>query len=69
MHVVWRVLKWAGIVLLIVLALVLAIALWPASTSGLASSPRPNTSYERVLRELETTRARGAQPRCHRSPV
>ena len=57
MHVVWRVLKWAGIVLLILLALVLAIALWPASTSGLASSPRPNTSYEGVLRELETTRA------------
>ena len=57
MRVVGRVLKWAGIVLLVLLAVVLAIALWPASTSGLASSPSPVTSYARALAELEAIRA------------
>ncbi len=58
MRVVGRALKWVGIALLIVLAVVLAIALWPASTDGLASTAKPVMSYERVLGEIEAIRAR-----------
>jgi pimeloyl-ACP methyl ester carboxylesterase len=56
MRVVARVLKWVGIAVLIVLAVVLAIALWPASTDGLASSPKPVTEYRAAMAELAAIR-------------
>ena len=31
-------------------------ALWPASTGGLASNPRPETDYEEVVAELDGIR-------------
>jgi len=52
MHVVGRALKWIGIALLVVLAVALALALWPASTDGLASGARPVSSYRRAMAEL-----------------
>jgi pimeloyl-ACP methyl ester carboxylesterase len=56
-RVVRRALKWGGIVLLVLLAVVLALTLWPASTSGLASSPKPVTSYQRAMDELAAIRS------------
>jgi pimeloyl-ACP methyl ester carboxylesterase len=51
------VLKWVGLVLLVVLLVALVLALWPASTAGLASNPRPVTTYEEVLKEVQAVRA------------
>jgi pimeloyl-ACP methyl ester carboxylesterase len=51
-----RVLKWAGIVLGVLLAVLLALALWPASTGGLASNPQPETGYEAAVAELDEIR-------------
>jgi esterase/lipase len=58
MRVVGRVLRWVGIVLLVILAVALAIALWPASTDHLASSAKPVRSYERALADLAAVRQR-----------
>jgi pimeloyl-ACP methyl ester carboxylesterase len=56
MHVVRRVLKWVGLAVLALLGIAFALALWPASTSGLASTPKPVVSYERATAELEAIR-------------
>lgn len=56
MRTVRRVLKWVGIVVLAALAVVLALALWPASTSGLGSSARPVMSYDRAVAAVEAIR-------------
>jgi carboxylesterase len=67
-RVVRRALTWVGIALLVVLALVLAIALWPASTSGFGSSPQPVRSYGEALAELAAIRNEerriGVIPQC-----
>jgi pimeloyl-ACP methyl ester carboxylesterase len=52
-----RVLKWAGLVVLGLVLLVFAISLWPASTAGLASAPRPVLSYAEAMADLEQIRA------------
>jgi pimeloyl-ACP methyl ester carboxylesterase len=51
-----RILKWAGIVLAVCLAVLLALALWPASTGGLASTARPETDYETAVAEVDEIR-------------
>jgi pimeloyl-ACP methyl ester carboxylesterase len=52
-----RVLKWVGVALLVVVVVLVGLALWPASTSGLASSARPVTDYEAAVAEIERIRA------------
>ncbi len=52
-----RILKWVGLVLLVVLLVALVLALWPASTASLASNPSPVTSYDQVMKELQAVRA------------
>jgi hypothetical protein len=47
-----RILKWAGVVLGAGLAILVVLALWPASTAGLASSARPQSDYEQVVAEI-----------------
>lgn len=56
MRVVRRVLKWVGLLALVLLAVVLALAVWPASTAGLASSPSPVTSYREAMSDFEAIR-------------
>ncbi len=56
-----RILKWVGIVAGILVALLVGLALWPASTDGLGSTPRPQADYEAVVAELE--RIRGQEVR------
>jgi carboxylesterase len=53
-----RVLKWVGLVLLLVLLVALVLALWPASTAGLASNPSPVASYDRAMAEIAAIRAK-----------
>lgn len=53
-----RVLKWIGIILLVLIGLLLIIGLMPASAKGLTSNPKPSTSYaDSVARykEIEQT--------------
>ena len=68
MHVVRRVLKWVGLLVLVLLALGLALAIWPSSTAGLGSSPKPVTSYERAVADLAAIRQEerhaGVIPAC-----
>ncbi len=51
-----RILKWVGLVLAVLLAVLVALALWPASTKGLAASPQPVTSYDAAVAEVEDIR-------------
>jgi pimeloyl-ACP methyl ester carboxylesterase len=57
MGVARRVLRWTALLLLVVAAVAVAIALWPASTSGLSSMPRPVTSYEAAVKRIDVIRA------------
>jgi pimeloyl-ACP methyl ester carboxylesterase len=54
--VLLRILKWVGIVVGVLLAVLVALALWPASTAGLASSPEPQTDYEAAVAEIDAIR-------------
>jgi pimeloyl-ACP methyl ester carboxylesterase len=66
--VIRRVLKWIGIAFLLLLAVALALAVWPASTAGLNSSPQPVATYGTALAELERIKAAekrdGVIPEC-----
>ncbi|HWB56635.1 MAG TPA: alpha/beta fold hydrolase [Gaiellaceae bacterium] len=52
-----RVLKWVGVAVLVLLAILAALVLWPASTKGLASTPKPVTDYQRATAAVERIRA------------
>jgi pimeloyl-ACP methyl ester carboxylesterase len=52
-----RVLKWVGVAVLVLLAILAALVLWPASTKGLASAPEPVTDYQRAVAEVDRIRA------------
>jgi len=53
-----RILIWIGAVVGAVLLVVLAMALWPASTSGLGSNPDPTTSYDEAVARFSDLTAR-----------
>ena len=52
-----RILKWLGLVVLALVAVALALTLWPASTFGLESSPHTIGSYREAMAEIARTRA------------
>lgn len=52
-----RVLKWIGVALLVLLAIVLALVLWPASTRGLSSTKHPVRTYSDAVEQIAQIRA------------
>jgi esterase/lipase len=44
-----RILRWTGIVIAAVVVLVVALAVWPASMSGLGAEPRPTATRDEAL--------------------
>lgn len=52
-----RVLKWIGVALLVLFALALALALWPASTRGLSSTKHTVGSYSDAVEQIAQIRA------------
>jgi esterase/lipase len=55
--VLLRILKWAGIALAVLLLVLVGLALWPASTSGLGSStPAPRSDYQAAAAEIAAIR-------------
>lgn len=59
-----RLLRWLALGLLVVLALAAALALWPASTSGLDADPSPVGSYAAAVRGFEEARAEDVRVRA-----
>ena len=57
MKLLRRILLALGVLVAAVLAAVVVLALWPESTSGLGSSPRPVRSYGEALAAFERVRA------------
>ncbi|MEZ4515775.1 MAG: alpha/beta fold hydrolase, partial [Chloroflexota bacterium] len=44
-----QILKWIGLILLVLIGVLLILGLFPASTSGMTSAPNPATSYDQAV--------------------